>query len=301
MAAADRASGAAFAEKAAVDAKVVVTEAPKPLYDLRGGDQYVINGNTLCSVGFSVNNGGFVTAGHCGGTGSPTLGYNNVAQGTFASGATRSRPNFIVAWPKLLLCCGRPGRGSAGLSHERRVGTSSRYADLEAFGAGEVPTRRRNGRRASCLDALLDEHRGGLGGPAGSVPRPGSGAEVALEGLVVEAGSGAAADAGVSGAARATGNELVRMDFHDWSLGAAGWTRLREERSQWLLCFRVKCRSNHIRGAGRLPISTSPFEQTPGGLNQILSAARAPPFVPPIVAIVAGRRAVWCDAGIVGA
>ncbi|HET6529039.1 MAG TPA: S1 family peptidase, partial [Actinoplanes sp.] len=56
---------------------------PRPMYDIRGGDQYVINGNTLCSVGFSVA-GGFVTAGHCGGTGSPTLGYNNVAQGTFA-------------------------------------------------------------------------------------------------------------------------------------------------------------------------------------------------------------------------
>ncbi|MCA2216424.1 ricin-type beta-trefoil lectin domain protein [Jidongwangia harbinensis] len=64
----------------------VVVEAaaqPRPMYDIRGGDQYVINGNTLCSVGFSVA-GGFVTAGHCGGTGSPTLGHNNVSQGTFA-------------------------------------------------------------------------------------------------------------------------------------------------------------------------------------------------------------------------
>jgi streptogrisin C len=73
-----------FARKAGVRAAVEVGQAPKPLYDIRGGDQYVINGNTLCSVGFSVNNGGFVTAGHCGGTGSPTLGYNNVSQGSFA-------------------------------------------------------------------------------------------------------------------------------------------------------------------------------------------------------------------------
>jgi streptogrisin C len=57
-------------------------ERPRPLYDTRGGDEYIINGNTLCSVGFSVN-GGFVTAGHCGGTGSPTAGSNWVAQGTF--------------------------------------------------------------------------------------------------------------------------------------------------------------------------------------------------------------------------
>jgi streptogrisin C len=66
-----------------VDVRVVTgTDAPKPLYDIRGGDQYVINGNTLCSVGFAVA-GGFVTAGHCGGVGSPTLGFNNVSQGTF--------------------------------------------------------------------------------------------------------------------------------------------------------------------------------------------------------------------------
>jgi streptogrisin C len=60
---------------------VTGTDAPRPLYDIRGGDQYLINGNTLCSVGFPVA-GGFVTAGHCGGVGSGTAGYNNVAQGT---------------------------------------------------------------------------------------------------------------------------------------------------------------------------------------------------------------------------
>ncbi|MEV6637640.1 ricin-type beta-trefoil lectin domain protein [Actinoplanes sp. NPDC051470] len=71
-----------------------LAEPPQPLYDTRGGDQYVINGNTLCSVGFSVA-GGFVTAGHCGGAGSPTLGYNNVAQGTFAGS---SFPGNDYAW-----------------------------------------------------------------------------------------------------------------------------------------------------------------------------------------------------------
>lgn len=57
-------------------------ERPHPLYDLRGGDEYIINSNTLCSVGFAVT-GGFVTAGHCGRAGSPTAGSNWVAQGTF--------------------------------------------------------------------------------------------------------------------------------------------------------------------------------------------------------------------------
>jgi len=64
------------------------------MYDIRGGDQYVINGNTLCSVGFAVA-GGFVSAGHCGGTGSPTLGYNNVSQGTFAGS---SFPGNDYSW-----------------------------------------------------------------------------------------------------------------------------------------------------------------------------------------------------------
>ncbi|MGM1059351.1 ricin-type beta-trefoil lectin domain protein [Saccharothrix sp. Mg75] len=92
-----RSTGAAraFAAKAGVTARAEVTEAPRPVYDIRGGDQYVINGNTLCSVGFSVDNGGFVTAGHCGGTGSPTLGFNNAAQGTFAGS---SFPDNDYAW-----------------------------------------------------------------------------------------------------------------------------------------------------------------------------------------------------------
>ncbi|MGK5678250.1 ricin-type beta-trefoil lectin domain protein [Actinoplanes sp. URMC 104] len=84
-----------FAADAGAGAVTVVTsEQPRPMYDIRGGDQYVINGNTLCSVGFAVA-GGFVSAGHCGGTGSPTLGYNNVAQGTFAGS---SFPGNDYAW-----------------------------------------------------------------------------------------------------------------------------------------------------------------------------------------------------------
>ena len=93
--AATAAAGRAFA---GTPARVVVdAAAPRPLYDVRGGDQFVINGNTLCSVGFSVV-GGFVTAGHCGGAGSPTLGYNNVAQGTFAASVF---PGNDYAWVRV--------------------------------------------------------------------------------------------------------------------------------------------------------------------------------------------------------
>ncbi|MGC4891802.1 S1 family peptidase [Micromonospora sp. DT227] len=59
-------------------------EAPRPLFDVRGGDAFFINDAGRCSVGFSVV-GGFVTAGHCGRPGDRTTGGNRVAQGTFAA------------------------------------------------------------------------------------------------------------------------------------------------------------------------------------------------------------------------
>ncbi|BCB90458.1 S1 family peptidase [Phytohabitans suffuscus] len=82
---------AATAKSGAV--RVVATdEAPVPLYDVRGGDAYYMGGR--CSVGFSVT-GGFVTAGHCGTTGTATQGYNQVAQGTFRGS---SFPGNDYAW-----------------------------------------------------------------------------------------------------------------------------------------------------------------------------------------------------------
>ncbi|MFC5289419.1 S1 family peptidase [Actinokineospora guangxiensis] len=73
----------AFAAKAGVSGTsrvVETTEAPRPLYDVRGGDAYY-PGGSRCSIGFSVR-GGFVTAGHCGSVGTSTSGFNRVAQGT---------------------------------------------------------------------------------------------------------------------------------------------------------------------------------------------------------------------------
>jgi streptogrisin C len=92
---------AAFVAKLGLDPSAVSvergSERPHPLYDLRGGDEYIINSNTLCSVCFAVN-GGFVTAGHCGRAGSPTAGSNWVAQGTFR-GSTF--PGNDWAWVEL--------------------------------------------------------------------------------------------------------------------------------------------------------------------------------------------------------
>jgi streptogrisin C len=80
------------------DVHVVASdERPHPLYDVRGGDEFILGGNILCSVGFSVDRG-FVTAGHCGQVGTATAGSNWVAQGT-VRGSTF--PVHDYAWVEL--------------------------------------------------------------------------------------------------------------------------------------------------------------------------------------------------------
>ncbi|MFG1999107.1 S1 family peptidase [Spirillospora sp. NPDC048911] len=66
---------------------------PRPLYDIVGGERYWTT-QYGCSVAFSVT-GGFITAGHCGGTGETTSGSNQVAQGTFGGS---SFPGDDYAW-----------------------------------------------------------------------------------------------------------------------------------------------------------------------------------------------------------
>jgi streptogrisin C len=79
-----RAAANAFIQASGIDADAVriqtTSETPRTLYDVRGGDAYY-PGSSRCSIGFSVN-GGFVTAGHCGGTGTSVRGYNQVTMGS---------------------------------------------------------------------------------------------------------------------------------------------------------------------------------------------------------------------------
>ncbi len=72
---------------------VVSHDAYRPLYDIRGGDQYVINSRLICSIGFAVA-GGFVTAGHCGNVGEPTTG-SGAAQGVIRGS---SFPGDDLGW-----------------------------------------------------------------------------------------------------------------------------------------------------------------------------------------------------------
>lgn len=72
---------------------VVGADAYRPVYDIRGGDQFVINSRLICSVGFAVA-GGFVTAGHCGNVGEPTTS-SGAAQGVIRGS---SFPGDDLAW-----------------------------------------------------------------------------------------------------------------------------------------------------------------------------------------------------------
>ncbi|RSM41230.1 serine protease [Amycolatopsis balhimycina DSM 5908] len=76
----------AFLARAAKAGPVTVATAPAAApfsAGTVGGDPYYINGNTRCSIGFSVQ-GGFVSAGHCGGAGSSVVGWDGSWMGTFA-------------------------------------------------------------------------------------------------------------------------------------------------------------------------------------------------------------------------
>ncbi len=81
---------------------VVVTddsgaERPRPFHDVRGGDEIILGGNILCSMGFAVDKG-YVTAGHCGGVGTQTSGSNWVASGTVRGSQF---PTHDWAWVEL--------------------------------------------------------------------------------------------------------------------------------------------------------------------------------------------------------
>ena len=65
-------------------------ENPQPLADVVGGEAYIIDNSSRCSVGFAVR-GGFVTAGHCGTRGATTTGPTGTFQGS-------SFPGNDYAW-----------------------------------------------------------------------------------------------------------------------------------------------------------------------------------------------------------
>ncbi|MFC6002058.1 S1 family peptidase [Streptomonospora nanhaiensis] len=75
----------AFAADAGVDADLVRVEetaaAPELYADVIGGDAYTIDGSGRCSIGFATETG-FVTAGHCGSTGTSVSSQDGTGTGT---------------------------------------------------------------------------------------------------------------------------------------------------------------------------------------------------------------------------
>nr|WP_156000914.1 S1 family peptidase [Streptomonospora sp. PA3] len=86
-------AGKELIAEAGVDADAVKvkqsTEQPKTFADIVGGNAYYINGSARCSIGFAVTTG-FVTAGHCGGTGDSVQGAGG-GSGSFAGSVFPSR------------------------------------------------------------------------------------------------------------------------------------------------------------------------------------------------------------------
>ncbi|RCW45276.1 streptogrisin C [Halopolyspora algeriensis] len=72
-----------------------VKRSPRTLYNLIGGDAYYMGSGGRCSVGFPLQGGGMVTAGHCGDTGTSASGHNQVHMGYFQGS---SFPGNDYAW-----------------------------------------------------------------------------------------------------------------------------------------------------------------------------------------------------------
>jgi streptogrisin C len=87
------AEAAQFAQAAGVPAEAVKVvesqEQPRTLMDVVGGNAYYIGSGARCSVGFAVE-GGFVSAGHCGGTGDTTTEPSGTFEGSSFPGDDHS-------------------------------------------------------------------------------------------------------------------------------------------------------------------------------------------------------------------
>lgn len=101
-----QAAAVEFVEASGVDDAAVrvveVAEAPqlRQQYPLREADPFYSGGLGRCTIGFLVltptNEYGYVTAGHCGGVGTPVQGYNGQSQGAFWASVFPGRDYGVV-------------------------------------------------------------------------------------------------------------------------------------------------------------------------------------------------------------
>jgi streptogrisin C len=88
-----------------------VTEQPTTFATVRGGDAYLINSSSRCSVGFSVTTG-FVSAGHCGTAGRTATTTGGATLGTFSGSSFPGNDYSYI-------------RGSSGNTFQGRINNYS--------------------------------------------------------------------------------------------------------------------------------------------------------------------------------
>ncbi|KAI0405416.1 trypsin [Xylaria palmicola] len=116
---------------AASEFEVRIVEAmPTTFATVRGGDAYLINRSARCSVGFSVTTG-FVSAGHCGTSGSSATTSAGASLGTFS---------------------GSVFPGSADMSYIRTVTGTTLSGQINGYGSGNLPV---SGSTAAAVGASI--------------------------------------------------------------------------------------------------------------------------------------------------
>ncbi|KAI1655014.1 trypsin-like cysteine/serine peptidase domain-containing protein [Daldinia decipiens] len=103
---------------------------PTTFATVLGGDAYLINRSARCSVGFSVTTG-FVSAGHCGTSGSSATTSSGASLGTFS---------------------GSVFPGSADMSYIRTVSGTTLSGYIDGYGQGNLPV---SGSTASATGASI--------------------------------------------------------------------------------------------------------------------------------------------------
>jgi Alpha-lytic protease prodomain/Trypsin len=151
---------------------------PPPATDLviRGGDAYFIDNVARCSVGFSVVEGGFVSAGHCGQAGSTTTGLagdEEVAQGTFeAATFPESDFSFVATnddWTPLGEVNSFGGENASGAAAN---GAQNAAADRGAAKASDTGLSRRFGSNRHGAGQGPGHGQGRGPGKAGATSEP---------------------------------------------------------------------------------------------------------------------------------
>jgi hypothetical protein len=181
-----RADAARFLAGSGIGSTVAVREAsaPRPLYNVEGGDAYYIDGQARCSVGFAVTVG-FLSAGHCAAAGTSITGYNRQPMGSFSTyrfpGADYSLARVNGNWtPRGLINNGTRVSGSL----EAPIGTSvCKEGSTSGWTCGRISAKNQTVRyQEGAVTGLIETTVHGEPGDSGSPLIAGNQAQGLLSG-----------------------------------------------------------------------------------------------------------------------